>query len=51
VLRLPTRESRLALWNVHGAFYPEVRRPKREAGAEFKNEWCCRPAVRWLCDI
>ena len=25
------------LWNVPGAFYTEVRRPEREAGAEIKN--------------
>jgi len=31
------------LWNVHGAFYPEVKRPEREADAEIKNEWCYRP--------
>ena len=32
------------LWTVYGAFYPEIRRPEREAGAEIKNEWCYRPA-------
>jgi hypothetical protein len=28
------------LWNEHEVFYPEIKRPEREADAEIKNEWC-----------